>query len=177
MTSVTPHTAVRTNLSQPALKAITRISLHRVATPVPRTMSRRDALAAALADADARIEIAFALLARDATELARLDWPAFRARVDALLYDLDTSPEVITALRAAVPEGDADPGREWWLSYAKELARDLRRIKDDPDFVPETRVAKRSEPSDLGGVGGRAPDHEKKAPRSEFSLKRARRVT
>ena len=85
-------------MSQPALKAITRISLHRVATPVPRTMSRRDALATALADADARIELSYALLARDAADLARLDWPAFRARVDALLYDLDTSTEVITAL-------------------------------------------------------------------------------
>ena len=85
-------------MSQPALKAITRISLHRVATPVPRTMSRRDALAAALAEADARIELSYGLLARDAVALARLDWPAFRARVDALLYDLDTSTEVITAL-------------------------------------------------------------------------------
>ncbi len=77
-----------------------------------------------------------------------------RAEAIALLANI-VPPEVITALRAAVPEGDADPGREWWLAYAKELARDLRRIKDDPDFVPD----------------------QKKAPRSEFSLKRARRVT
>ena len=96
--SVAPHTADRTTVSQPALKAITRISLHRVATPVPRTMSRREALATALGDADARIELAYSLLARDAADLARLDWPAFRARVEALLYDLDTSTEVITAL-------------------------------------------------------------------------------
>ena len=79
-----------------------------------------------------------------------------RAEAIALLANI-TPPEVIAALRAAVPEGDADPGREWWLAYAKELARDLRRIKDDPDFVP-----------DAGGT--------KKAPKSEFSLKRARRV-
>lgn len=85
-------------MSQPALKAITRISLHRVATPVPRTMSRREALLQALVDADARIALSYGLLARDAAELARLDWPAFRARVEALLYDLDTSTEVITAL-------------------------------------------------------------------------------
>ncbi len=83
-----------------------------------------------------------------------------RAEAIALLANI-TPPEVIVALRAAVPEGDGDPGREWWLAYAKELARDLRRIKDDPDFVP--------------------PDHEdragaKKAPKSEFSLKRARRA-
>ena len=61
-------------------------------------MSRREALATALADADARIELSYSLLARDAQQLARLDWPAFRARVEALLYDLDTSTEVITAL-------------------------------------------------------------------------------
>ena len=78
-----------------------------------------------------------------------------RAEAIALLANI-TPPEVIAALRAAVPEGDGDPGREWWLAYAKELARDLRRIKDDPDFVPD------------GGA--------KKAPKSEFSLKRARRV-
>ncbi len=85
-------------MSQPALKAVTRLALHRVATPVPRTMSRRDALAAALADTDARIALAYDLLARDAANLARLDWPAFRARVGALLLDLDTSTELVTAL-------------------------------------------------------------------------------
>ncbi|HEY1960142.1 MAG TPA: helix-turn-helix transcriptional regulator [Polyangiaceae bacterium] len=80
-----------------------------------------------------------------------------RAEAIALLASI-ASPEVIAALRAAVPEGDVDPGREWWLAYAKELARDLRRIKEDPDFVPDS-------------PGG------KKAPKSEFSLKRARRAT
>lgn len=79
-----------------------------------------------------------------------------RAEAIALLANI-TPPEVIAALRAAVPEGDDDPGREWWLAYAKEIARDYRRIKDDPDFVPEAGA--------------------KKAPKSEFSLKRARRVT
>ena len=81
-----------------------------------------------------------------------------RAEAIALLATI-ASPEVIAALRAAVPEGDVDPGREWWLAYAKELARDLRRIKEDPDFVPDSRGPKQ------------------KAPKSEFSLKRARRVT
>jgi hypothetical protein len=85
-------------VSQPALKAITRLSLHRVATPVPRTMTRRDALVQALADTDARITLSYGLLAGDATNIARLDWPAFRARVDALLFDLDTSTELVTAL-------------------------------------------------------------------------------
>ncbi len=80
-----------------------------------------------------------------------------RAEAIALLERI-ALPEVIAALRAVVPDGDGDPGREWWLAYAKELSRDLRRIKEDPDFVPE-------------GQG------QKRAPRSEFSLKRARRVT
>ncbi len=85
-------------VSQPALKAISRLQLHRVATPVPRTMSRRDALVAALAEADARIKVAYELLSRDALSLSRLDWPAFRARVESLLLDLDTSTELVTAL-------------------------------------------------------------------------------
>ncbi len=79
-----------------------------------------------------------------------------RAEAIALLANV-ALPEVVAALRAAVPEGDVDPGREWWLAYAKELARDLRRIKEDPDFVPD------------------APG-QKKAPKSEFSLKKARKL-
>ena len=77
-----------------------------------------------------------------------------RAEAIALLGSI-AAPEVIAALRAVVPEGEADPGREWWLAYAKDLARDLKRIKDDPD---------------LGGAA-------KKPPRSEFTLKKARRIT
>ncbi len=83
---------------------------------------------------------------------------AGRAEAIALLARI-TPPEVIDALRAVVPNEEGfDPGREWWLAYAKDLARDFRRIKDDPDFVPDAHPAK-------------------KAPKSEFSLKRARRVT
>jgi len=80
-------------------------------------------------------------------------YPA-RAEAIALLSHV-ASPEVIAALRAVVPEGDKDPGREWWIAYAKDLARDLRRIKEDPDFVPDAR----------------GPT---KAPRSEYSIKRRR---
>lgn len=58
-----------------------------------------------------------------------------RAEAIALLAST-AAPEVIEALRAVVPETDGDPGREWWIAYAKSLARDLRRIKDDPDFGP-----------------------------------------
>ena len=43
--------------------------------------------------------------------------------------------EVVEALRAAVPpEPGVDPGRDWWIAHAKELARDLKRIKADPDL-------------------------------------------
>ena len=42
------------------------------------------------------------------------------------------APEVIDALRAAVPDDAVDPGRDYWIRYAKDLARDLRRIKEDP---------------------------------------------
>jgi hypothetical protein len=41
---------------------------------------------------------------------------------------------VIEALRTVVPEGEGDPGRDFWIAYAKDLARDLKRIKDDPDL-------------------------------------------
>lgn len=56
-----------------------------------------------------------------------------RAEAIALLAKV-VEPEVIEALRAVVPESDGDPGREFWIAYAKELARDLRRITSDPDL-------------------------------------------
>jgi transcriptional regulator with XRE-family HTH domain len=60
---------------------------------------------------------------------------AYPSRTEAIaLLASVVAPEVIEALRAVVPDGDADPGREFWIAYAKDLARDLRRIKDDPDL-------------------------------------------
>ncbi len=56
-----------------------------------------------------------------------------RAEAIALLAAY-VAPEVITALRAAVADDGVDPGRDYWIRYAKDLARDLRRIKDDPDL-------------------------------------------
>lgn len=56
-----------------------------------------------------------------------------RAEAIALLARF-VDPEIIDALRAVVPDGDGDPGRDFWIAYAKDLARDLRRIKDDPDL-------------------------------------------
>ncbi len=83
-------------------------------------MSRREALAIGLAEADARIELAYALLAQDATNLARLDWPAFRARVEALLFDLDTVTELLTAL---IP---LSPGEETKLQERAQRSGDQR---------------------------------------------------
>ncbi len=57
-----------------------------------------------------------------------------RSEAIALLARV-VEPEVIEALRSVVPESEGDPGREFWIGYAKDLARDLRRIKDDPDFA------------------------------------------
>ncbi|MDF2696397.1 MAG: hypothetical protein K0S65_4780, partial [Labilithrix sp.] len=56
-----------------------------------------------------------------------------RAEAIALLASF-VAPEVIEALKAAVPEDGVDPGRDYWIRYAKDLARDLRRIKEDPDL-------------------------------------------
>ena len=56
-----------------------------------------------------------------------------RGEAIALLAKV-VEPEVIEALRSVVPDTDGDPGREFWIAYAKELAKDLRRIKNDPDL-------------------------------------------
>ncbi len=55
-----------------------------------------------------------------------------RAEAVALLATT-VEPEVIAALRAVVPDdAGSDPGREFWIAYARDLARDLRKIKTDP---------------------------------------------
>jgi hypothetical protein len=90
-------------VSQTALKPLSRIALQRVATPAPRTVSRLEQMQRALAETDARINVAWTLLWRDATHLGRLDWPAFAARVHALLQDLDTAMELLTAMISLSP--------------------------------------------------------------------------
>jgi transcriptional regulator with XRE-family HTH domain len=55
-----------------------------------------------------------------------------RAEAVALL-STTVEPEVINALRAVVPaDAETDPGRESWIDYARNLVRDLLRIKADP---------------------------------------------
>lgn len=84
---------------------------------------------------------------------ARAPYPSdiFPSRGEAIaLLSSVAPPEVIAALREVVPETDGDPGRDFWIDYAKELTRTFRRIKDDPDF------------------GGDGAD---RAPRSSFAIK------
>jgi len=58
-----------------------------------------------------------------------------RAEAIALL-ETTVEPEVVTALRASLPDDPAvDPGRDFWIERAKELVRDLRRIRADPDLA------------------------------------------
>jgi transcriptional regulator with XRE-family HTH domain len=60
----------------------------------------------------------------------------YPSRAEAIALLAQVAPaEVLEALRAVVPETEGDPGREFWIAYAKELARDLRRIQNDPDFA------------------------------------------
>jgi hypothetical protein len=108
-------------MSQPALRVVSRIALKRVATPVPRTISRLDVLNCALQETDARIEAAWTLLWRDATELGRVDWPAFASRVQALLMDLDSASELLTAMISL------SPARECELSDRARLVEERRQ--------------------------------------------------
>lgn len=58
-----------------------------------------------------------------------------RAEAIALL-ETTAPPEVIAALRASLPaDPDVDPGRDFWIERARELVRDLRRIKADPELA------------------------------------------
>jgi hypothetical protein len=80
-----------------------------------------------------------------------------RAETIALL-ETTVDPEVIAALRATLPDPpDADPGRDFWIARAKELARDLRRIKADPELSHGKSPASGWRPSPL------AAPHRKQA--------------
>ena len=58
----------------------------------------------------------------------------YPSRAEAIaLLSTTVEPEVISALRTVVPdEPETDPGREHWIDYARNLVRDLQRIKADP---------------------------------------------
>jgi len=62
-----------------------------------------------------------------------------RAEACALLAGV-VAPEVLRALRVAVPpDPHVDPGRDFWIARAKDLARDLRKIHADPTFAKRTK--------------------------------------
>lgn len=63
-----------------------------------------------------------------------------RAEAIALLAS-SVEPEVIAALRTVVPRDDRDPGREFWIDYARDLARSLRKIKADPVFSRDSETS------------------------------------
>lgn len=107
----------------------------------------------------------------------RFDRYPSRAEAIALLATT-VEPEVVSALREVVlDDPEADPGREHWIAYARDLVRDLRRIKTDPllngrayhgDPAPQAQAggpqdeAAASAPGDPPALG--APDpHGKRA--------------
>ncbi len=69
----------------------------------------------------------------------------YPSRTEAIALLVSTvAAEVIRALLSVVPPDPAkDPGRAFWIDYAKQLARDLKRIQDDPAFSPEAAEARR----------------------------------
>jgi hypothetical protein len=110
-------------MSNPALK-VTRIALHRVATPVPKTRSRAETILLALADTDARIGCAMRLFVADAAMWGRIDLCAFHARGEALLHDLETATQLVTALLPLEAE------RERWLrDRARGIDEQRRQVE------------------------------------------------
>ena len=67
-------------------------------------------------------------------EAALSDRYPSRAETIALL-ETTVAPEVIAALRASQPDApDTAPGRDYWIARARELVRDLQRIRVDPEL-------------------------------------------
>jgi transcriptional regulator with XRE-family HTH domain len=87
-----------------------------------------------------------------------------RAEAVALL-ETTVDPEVIAALRASLPDNpDKDPGRDFWIARAKDLARDLRRIKADPELStgPNRAPASGFRPSPFASTRKQASSEPKK---------------
>jgi hypothetical protein len=89
-------------VSQPALQfRIARVQP--VRTPIPATRPTvDDGRRRELAEADARVDLGFALLARDAVHLHGPD-PSFAARARALLLDIDSQAELLRTLASTTP--------------------------------------------------------------------------
>ncbi len=69
----------------------------------------------------------------------------FPTRTEAIALLASTArPEVLRALLAvSPPDPSKDPGRAFWIDYAKQLAKDLRRIQADPAFTGEAEAPRR----------------------------------
>jgi transcriptional regulator with XRE-family HTH domain len=81
-----------------------------------------------------RLSDVYPVFAEGVQESAVERYPS-RAEAVALL-STTVEPEVIAALRAALPDDpEVDPGRDFWIARARELARDLRRIREDPELT------------------------------------------
>jgi hypothetical protein len=123
-------------MSNPAL--VTRIALRRVPTPAPKTRSRTETIWTVLADTDARIGCAMRMLVADAAIFAISDREgslvddsaaavirgAFLARGQALLLDLETAMQLVTALQPL------DPAQARWLrDRALAIPEQRRRVE------------------------------------------------
>jgi hypothetical protein len=87
-------------VSQPALQ-IQLARLHTVRTPAPATRpSVSEQRRRELHETDARVELGFGLLARDAVKLTGRD-ECFAARARALMLDLDHAMELLQSLSTA----------------------------------------------------------------------------
>lgn len=91
----------------------------------------------------------------------------YASRAEAIaLHGVKLAPEVIAALRAAVPpEPGVDPGRQYWIEHARELTIDHARINADPVFggeraseaVPPTQGRVTKAPPSSHGTMERVP--------------------
>jgi hypothetical protein len=108
-------------VSQPALQfKIARVTP--VRTPVPATRPTvEDGRRRELAETDARIDLAFALLARDAAALSGPD-AAFVARARALQLDLDWQADLMRALAGLIPQLQAELYARGPLASERRLA-------------------------------------------------------
>lgn len=81
----------------------------------------------------------------DADEPASGYVDRFPSRTEAIaLLVSSVAPEVIRALLAASPaDPSKDPGRAYWIDYAKQLVKDLNRIRSDPTFSGEEDAPKK----------------------------------
>ncbi|MFO0552871.1 MAG: helix-turn-helix transcriptional regulator [Polyangiaceae bacterium] len=72
----------------------------------------------------------------DADEPASGFVDRYPTRTEAIALLASTvAPEVLRALLAASPpEPGKDPGRSYWIDYARALVKDLNKIKADPAF-------------------------------------------